>query len=325
MPELEWTYAEAIRGALAESMRADPSVLLLGEDVAHGGVFGVTRGLAEEFGPRRVRNTPISEAAITGLAVGAALVGLRPVVEIMFMDFITLGLDMLVNQAAKLPFLSGGQQRVPLVLRTQAGALNGAGAQHSQSLEAWLAHVPGLTVLAPATPADAFAALRWALTQDGPCVLVEQKALYGERGPRDDGTGLPRAPACRVRRPGRDVTLATYGAAVRTCLEAAAILAAGGVEAEVVDLFSLAPLDLDGLLASLRRTHRLIVVHEAPLTGGLGGEIVACLADRGFDELDAPPRRVGALDLPLPVSPPLEAACLPSAERVAAAVRGLGL
>jgi pyruvate/2-oxoglutarate/acetoin dehydrogenase E1 component len=324
----EWTYAEAVRAGLADAMRADPAVVLLGEDVGGGGVFGVTRGLREEFGPQRVRNTPISEAAITGCAVGAALVGLRPALEIMFMDFITLALDMLVNQAAKLPDLSGGQLHVPLLVRTQLGALRSAGAQHSQCLEAWLAHVPGLTVLAPFEPADAYAAVRWALATDGPVIVAEHKGLYGRRGPEVSaaarGGAAPSARealACRVRRPGRDVTVVAYSAMVDRSLEAAEMLATEGVEVEVVDLVALSPWDMDGVLDSVRRTHRLVVVHEAVRRAGLGAEVAAEVAEAGFDDLDAPVARMGAAATALPFSPPLEQAALPSAERIAAVVR----
>jgi pyruvate/2-oxoglutarate/acetoin dehydrogenase E1 component len=317
----ETTYLAEITRTLAEAMRADPRVLVLGEDVAEGGPWGGTSGLAEEFGVERVRNTPISEAAICGLAVGAAQSGLRPVVEIMFIDFVTLALDQLVNPAAKAHFMSGGQLTVPLVLRTQGGAGQRGGAQHSQSLEAWLTHVPGLKVAMPSCAADAGALLASAIADPNPVVLVENKTLYFRRErvtePRET-VPLGRA---RVARAGRDVTVVALSRLVPEALEAARLLQDEGIDVEVVDPRTLVPLDLETIAGSVRRTHRLVVAHEAVQHGGFGAEIAAQVQDELLDELDAPIARVGAPFAPIPFSPPLEDAYLPGAADVAAAVR----
>lgn len=318
----EWTYAEALRTGLADAMASDGGVFLLGEDVAYGGPFGVTRGLADRFGSERVLNTPISEAAITGFAVGAALAGRRPVVEIMFMDFITLAMDMLVNQAAKMAFFSAGQLTAPVLLRVQAGVLGSAGAHHSQSFEAWLTHVPGIRVIAPATPEDAYQAVRWGLCQSDPVVLLEHKGLYGIRGPKppspaDNGW----TPTPRIRREGSDVTVVTYSSMVRTAVSAAELASGSGVEAEVVDMIGLSNPDWGPVLESLRKTHRALILHEAVRTGGIGGEWAALLQELAFDELDAPIARMGSRDTPVPFSPNLEKATIPSAAAVAEAIR----
>ena len=317
----ETTYLEATRRALAAAMRADPRVLVLGEDVAEGGPWGATAGLVEEFGPERVRNTPISEAAIAGIAVGAAQSGLRPVVEIMFVDFVTLALDQLVNQAAKSHFMSGGQLTCPLVLRTQGGAGQRGGAQHSQSLEAWLTHVPGLKVAMPSSAADASGLFASAILDDNPVVVVENKTLYfrRERVP-DLPPPVPLGRACVVRH-GRDATVVALSRLVPEALAAADALAADGIEIEVVDPRTLVPLDLDTIAASVKRTHRLVVAHEAVEHGGVGAEIAAQVQHTCFDDLDAPVERVGAPFAPVPFSPPLEDAYLPGRAEVAAAVR----
>jgi 2-oxoisovalerate dehydrogenase E1 component len=315
----ETTYLGAITSTLAEAMRADGHVLVLGEDVAEGGPWGATVGLADEFGPERVRNTPISEAAIAGIAIGAAQSGLRPVVEIMFVDFVTLALDQLVNQAAKAHFMSGGQLTVPLVLRTQGGAGQRGGAQHSQSLEAWLAHVPGLRVVMPSTPADAAGLLRAAIADPNPVVYVENKTLYFRREPFEpEEILIGRA---RVVRHGRDVTVVALSRLVHESLAAAKELAAQGIEVEVIDPRTLVPLDLDTIVESVSRTHRLVVAHEAVEHGGFGAEIVAQVQAAAFDELDAPIARVGAPFAPIPFSPQLEDAYLPGRDEVIAAVR----
>jgi pyruvate/2-oxoglutarate/acetoin dehydrogenase E1 component len=317
----ETTYRDAITMTLAEAMRADPRVLVLGEDVAEGGPWGVTAGLADEFGAERVRNTPISEAAVSGIAVGAAQSGLRPVLEIMFVDFLTLALDQLVNQAAKAHFMSGGQLEVPLVLRTQGGAGQRGAAQHSQSLEAWVLHVPGLKVAMPSTAADAGGLLASAIADPNPVVFVENKTLYFRREELpDDRIAVPLGSA-RVVRPGRDVTVVALSRLVHETLAAAEELAAEGIEIEVIDPRTLVPLDLETIVESLRRTHRLVVAHEAVLAGGFGAELVAQVQAAAFDELDAPIGRVGAPFSPVPFSPPLEDAYLPGREDVAAAVR----
>jgi pyruvate dehydrogenase E1 component beta subunit len=294
-------------------------VFVLGEDVAEGGPWGATAGLAEEFGPERVRNTPISEAAIAGIAIGAAQSGLRPVVEIMFVDFVTLALDQLVNQAAKAHFMSGGQLTVPMVLRTQGGAGQRGGAQHSQSLEAWLTHVPGLKVVMPATAADAAGLLRAAIADPNPVVYVENKTLYFRReGAEPEDVRIGRA---KVVRTGRHVTVVGLSRLVHEALAAADALAAEGIEVEVVDPRTLVPLDLETIVESLSRTHRLVVAHEAVVHGGFGAEIAAQVQAAAFDELDAPIVRVGAPFAPIPFSPPLEDAYLPGREEVIAAVR----
>ena len=316
------TYLQSITTTLAEAMRADPSVLVLGEDVAEGGPWGATAGLVDEFGPERVRNTPISEAAICGVAIGLAQSGLRPVVEIMFVDFLTLALDQLVNQAAKAHFMSGGQLRVPLVLRTQGGAGQRGGAQHSQSLEAWLTHVPGLKVAMPSTAADAGDLLAAAIADPNPVVLVENKTLYFRREDvcEAEPAGLGRA---RVVRPGRDATVVALSRLVPEALAAADELAADGIEVEVVDPRTLVPLDLETIVGSVARTHRLVVAHEAVRSGGFGAELATVVQEAALDELDAPVARVGAPFTPVPFSPPLEDAYLPGRAEVVAAVRAV--
>ena len=317
----ETTYLQAITGTLAEAMRADSRVLILGEDVAEGGPWGATAGLAEEFGPERVRNTPISEAAICGIAVGAAQSGVRPVVEIMFVDFVTLALDQLVNQAAKAHFMSGGQLTVPLVLRTQGGAGQRGAAQHSQSLEAWLTHVPGLKVVMPSTAADAAGLLASAIADPNPVVFVENKTLYFRKEDvPDEPTQVPIGRA-RIVRPGRDVTVVALSRLVSESVAAAEELAADGIEVEVIDPRTLVPLDLEPIVDSVTRTHRLVVAHEAVVHGGFGAEIAAQVQEAAFDELDAPIGRVGAPFAPVPFSPALEDAYLPARGDVAAAVR----
>jgi pyruvate dehydrogenase E1 component beta subunit len=316
----ETTYLAAITSTLAESMRTDERVLVLGEDVAEGGPWGATAGLVEEFGPERVRNTPISEAAISGIAIGAAQSGLKPVVEIMFIDFLTLALDQLVNQAAKAHFMSGGQLQVPLVLRTQGGAGQRGGAQHSQSLEAWVIHVPGLKVAMPSTAADAAGLLAAAIADPNPVVLVENKTLYFRREELEGREEVPLGRA-RVVRPGSDVTVVALSRLVPETLAAAEELAVEGIEAEVIDPRTLVPLDLETIVASISKTHRLVVAHEAVRHGGFGAELAAQVQGAAFDQLDGPIERVGAPFEPVPFSPPLEDAYLPGREEVTAAVR----
>lgn len=318
----ETRFGKAINQALHDAMANDPAVILFGEDVAAaGGPFKATRGLLEAFGAERVRDTPISEAAIAGMAVGAALSGLRPVAEIMFMDFVTLAMDQLVNQAAKARFMFGGRNSVPMTLRTPHGGGLSAGPQHSQCLEAWLAHVPGLKVVCPATPADAYGLLRAAIDDPDPVVVVENKALYALKGEIDDSPAPVPIGQARTARAGGDVSIVTYGAALHTALAAAEILAGDGVAAEVVDLRSLQPWDEAAVLASLARTHRLVVLHEAVEAFGIGAEIAARMADVGFDELDAPIVRVGAPFMPVPFAGSLEKQYLPGTDDVIAAVR----
>ncbi|MBI3784001.1 MAG: alpha-ketoacid dehydrogenase subunit beta [Deltaproteobacteria bacterium] len=308
----ELTYWQALQEALCDAMRRDPAVFVMGEDIGtYGGAFGVTRGLLEEFGPERVRCTPISEGTIVGAATGAALTGMRPVVEIMFMDFLTLTMDQLANHAAKFRYMYGPQARVPMVIRTPAGGGRCYGATHSQSLEAWFLHVPGLKVVAPSTPADAKGLLTAALHDDNPVLFVEHKLLYANSG--DVPAGDHRVPlgCAALRREGSDVTLVSYSYYAGVALAAAEELAAAGIDAEVIDLRSLAPLDTATILASVRKTGRLICIEEGPRTGGVSAEIAAVVAEHAYEYLDAPVRRVGAIDTPIPFSPALEPAALP--------------
>jgi acetoin:2,6-dichlorophenolindophenol oxidoreductase subunit beta len=316
----ETTYLREITAALFAAMRADERVVVIGEDVAEGGPYTATAGLAEEFGVERVLNTPISEGAIVGVAVGAAQSGLRPVVEVMFIDFITLALDQLVNQAAKAHFMSGGQLTVPLVLRTQGGAGQRGGAQHSQSLEAWLTHVPGLKVVMPSRAADVGGLLASAIADPNPVVFIENKALYFRREEVAGSEPVPLGRAATLRA-GDDVTIVALSRMVPEALAAADTLAGEGISAEVVDPRTLVPLDLDAILASVRRTNRLVVAHEAVSQGGFGAEIAASVQAAAFDDLDAPIERVGAPFTPIALSPPLEDAYLPGAAEIAAAVR----
>jgi pyruvate/2-oxoglutarate/acetoin dehydrogenase E1 component len=317
------TYAKAVGRALAEAMRADERVLVIGEDVSAGGPFTITSGLVDEFGADRVRDTPISEAAITGIAIGAAQSGLRPVLEIMYIDFLTLALDQLVNMAAKARFMSGGQLSVPMVLRTQGGAGQRAGAQHSQSLESWLCHVPGLKVVMPSRAVDAAALLAGAIADPDPVVVVENKTLYFRTEEVPDVVAPAPIGRAAVLRPGRDVTVVALSRMVHEALAAADELAREGIDIEVIDPRTLVPLDLDTIAASVARTNHLVVAHEAVGPGGFGAEVAAAVGHAAFDDLDAPVERVAAPFQPIPVSPGLEDAYLPGAANVRAAVRGV--
>jgi pyruvate/2-oxoglutarate/acetoin dehydrogenase E1 component len=317
----ESTFVKSVNRALAEAMRADARVIVIGEDVAEGGPYQATLGLSEEFGRRRVLNTPISEGAVCGVAIGAAQAGLRPVVEIMFIDFITLALDQLVNQAAKARFMSAGQLSVPLVLRTQGGSGGRAGAQHSQSLEAWVAHIPGLKVVMPSGAADAAGLLRAAIADPDPVVFVENKSLYFRREEVPETIEpLPLGRAHRLRE-GRDLTIVALSRMVGEALTAAAALAAEGVEAEVIDPRTLVPLDSETIAASVRRTGRAVIAHEAVRSGGVGAEIAARIQETSIDYLEAPIQRVGAPFSPVPLSPDLEDAHRPSARDIVRAAR----
>jgi pyruvate dehydrogenase E1 component beta subunit len=317
----ETTYIKAITSTLATAMRADERVLVLGEDVAEGGPYTATAGLADEFGVERVINTPISEAAITGVAIGAAQSGLRPVLEIMFIDFITLALDQLVNAAAKAHFMSGGQLTVPLVLRTQGGAGQRGAAQHSQSLESWLTHVPGLKVVMPSRAADAAGLLAAAIADPNPVVFIENKTLYFRKEDVPEGPAPVRIGEAATLRAGGDVTIVALSRLVHDALAAAERLAEDGIEAEVIDPRTLVPLDLDAIAESVKRTGRLVVAHEAVQHGGFGAEIAAQVQHAVFDFLDAPVERVGAPFAPIPFSAALEDAYLPGADEIVAAVR----
>ena len=318
-------YMDAIRAGIADELREDDRVVLIGIDVgAGGGIFGVTRGLYEEFGPERVRDTPISELAFVGAAVGAAATGQRPVVELMFKDFLGVCFDPLLNQASKLRYMTGGLLRFPLVVRTQTGAGNSSGAQHSQSLEAMVAHVPGLKVVLPSSVEDAYALMRAAIQDDDPVVYVENRRLYRTKGPiAASRPALPLGVAA-IRRPGNDVTVVAWSRMVDVALEAADALATNeGIELEVIDLRSLVPMDMETVLGSVARTGRAVVVHEAVLDFGAGAEVAARVTERGWSDLRAPVARVGAPAVPMPFSPPLEDYCIPDAENVVAAVRRL--
>jgi pyruvate dehydrogenase E1 component beta subunit len=317
------TFIEILRRALDEELERDPAVHLLGEDVAVGGAFGVTKGLAQKYGTQRVRNTPISEAAITGVATGAALCGLRPVLEIMFIDFATLALDCLVNQSAKYRYMSGGQLAVPMVVRTQAGAAGGAAAQHSQSLEAWFTHVPGLVVVTPSSPIEAYGLLKSAIRLGDPVLFIEHKRLYAMKETLVEDAELPQIGKARVARPGTDVTVIAYSAMVRNALEAADELSRSGTSVEVIDLRTLVPLDMATIAASVAKTHRVVIAHEAVQSGGVGAEISARIGSELFDELDAPVTRVGCPFSPIPFAPELERALLPGTPNIIRAVRDL--
>jgi pyruvate/2-oxoglutarate/acetoin dehydrogenase E1 component len=322
MPET--TYIEAITSTLADAMRADPRVFVLGEDVAEGGPYTATAGLADEFGTARVIDTPISEAAITGVAVGAAQAGMRPVLEIMFIDFLTLALDQLVNGAAKAHFMSGGQLTVPLVVRTQGGAGQRGAAQHSQSLESWLTHVPGLKVVMPSRAVDAAGLLAAAIADPNPVVFIESKTLYFRREQVPERSEEVRIGEAATMRAGSDVTIVAVSRLVHDALAAAERLSVeDGIDAEVIDPRTLVPLDLDAVVSSVERTGRIVVAHEAVEHGGFGAELVAQVQRAAFDYLDAPAVRVGAPFAPIPFSGPLEDAYVPNTETIVAAVRSL--
>jgi pyruvate/2-oxoglutarate/acetoin dehydrogenase E1 component len=321
----EITYLEAVREAMVQEMRRDPEVFLMGEDVGvYGGAFGVSRGMLEEFGPERVRETPISEAAIAGAATGAALMGMRPIAEIMFMDFVTISMNQLVNQAAKIRFMFGGKASIPLVLRAPAGSGTGAAAQHCQSLEALFMNVPGIKVVAPSTPYDVKGLLIASIRDNNPVIFMEHKLLYRTKGPvPEDFYSVPLGKA-EVKREGSDLTVVAYSIMVPRALEAAEQLAAEGIELEVVDPRSLKPLDRETIVESVCKTGRVLIVHESPVTGGVGGEIAAVIADsEAFDYLDAPIRRLAGLNVPIPYNRTLERAAVPQVEDIVAAARAL--
>jgi pyruvate/2-oxoglutarate/acetoin dehydrogenase E1 component len=316
------TYRDAVREALRDALRADPRVFLMGEDVGrYGGTYAVSRGLLDEFGPERIRDAPLSESAFVGAGVGAALGGMRPVVEIMTVNFSLLAIDQIVNGAALMRHMSGGQFHVPVVIRMATGAGRQLAAQHSHSLENWYAHVPGLRVLAPATVADARGMLAGALTEPDPVVIFEHVQLYGIEDELADGAGAVPLDGAAIRRPGRDATIITYGGSLPKALAAAEELAGGGVDVEVIDLRSLRPLDTATILGSVARTHRAVVVDEGWKTGSLAGEIAALLVERAFWELDAPVERVCTAEVPIPYARHLEIAALPKVEDIVAAVR----
>jgi pyruvate dehydrogenase E1 component beta subunit len=320
MPEL--TYREAVRDAMVQAMRSDSDVFIMGEDIAEmGGSMGVTQGMLHEFGAERVRNTPISEMAIVGAGVGAAMQGMRPIVEIMYQDFTTLAMEQIVCQAAKHRYMSGGQLKVPLTIRTQGGAGWSPGAQHAQQLEAWFVHVPGLKVAFPSTPADARSLLWSSIYDDNPVIFFEHRLLYPIKGDVDDDIEPLEFGRGRVHREGDDVTVVATGRLVHEALKAAAEAEQDGISVEVWDPRTLLPLDDDGLVASVAKTHRCVVAHEAVTRMGWGAEVAAVVQERAFDELDAPIERVGAKFSPLPFAPVMEQFVVPHAAEVLAAIR----
>jgi pyruvate dehydrogenase E1 component beta subunit len=308
------TYRDALRWALRDAMAADDRVIVIGEEVGvYGGAYGVTADLIKTFGKERVIDTPISEPAIVGTAIGAAMTGLRPVVELMYVDFLGMAMDQVGNQAAKIRYMFGGQIGVPLVLRTQGGTGRSAGAQHSQSLEAWIMHIPGLRLAMPATAGDAYHLLRHSLTLPDPVVFIEHKALYTRKEEVDPTVAEAPWGKALVRRRGRDVTLVTYSRMVHVASEAAAVLSGKGIEVEIVDLRTLNPLDMDTVIASVNRTGRAVAVSEGALTAGVAAELGARISEECFDFLEDPVLRLAAEDVPIPVSPTLEASTIPTA------------
>ncbi|WP_243029028.1 alpha-ketoacid dehydrogenase subunit beta [Thermus albus] len=318
----EITFAEATREAMEEEMARDPRVFLMGEDIAkQGGIFGQFKGLPQRFGLERIRDTPISEPTLVGAALGAALVGARPVLDIHFADFLLLAMDELVNQMASLRYMSGGKLKAPVVIRAPDGAIRSAGAHHSKSLEGLFLHLPGFKVVAPATPRDAKGLLKSAIRAEDPVLYLEHKALYPRKGPVPEGEYLVPLGRAEVVREGRDVTLISYSLTLHKTLEAAEALARDGVEAEVVDLKTLYPLDWDTLLGSVERTGRAVVAHESWRFLGPGAEIAATLEERLWRKLKAPVARVGAAHVPIPFSPPLERRVIPQVEDILMAAK----
>lgn len=319
------SYAEAIREAMAIAMEADPTVILMGEDIGtYGGAFQVTLDLIDRFGPERVMDTPISELGGAGVAVGAALTGLKPIYEFQFSDFAMLAMEQIVNQAAKLRYMLGGEAAVPVVFRLPSGSGTGAAAQHSQSIEAWFGHVPGLKVLQPATPEDAKGMLLAALADPDPVMIFEHKLLYKTKGHVPAGSYTTPIGKALVRREGSDLTIVAGSIMVHRALEAAERLAADGISAEVIDLRSIRPIDRETILASVRKTGLLMVVYEGVKAFGVGAEISALVAESdAFDFLDAPILRLGAADAPVPYNPDLERASVPQADTIEAAARRL--
>ncbi len=323
----EITYVMALNEALREEMRRDPRVFVMGEDVAiwgnKGGVYGVTQGLYEEFGAERVRDTPISEEAIVGTAVGAAVTGMRPVAEIMYIDFMALAMDPLVNQGAKLRYMFGGKARVPVVIRTQEGAGRGIAAQHSQSLEAWFVHIPGIKVAVPSTPADAKGLLKTAIRDDNPVMFIEHKMLYATKGPVPEGEYTIPFGKADIKRAGKDVTFIGIHTMIPKGLAAAEKLAAEGISVEVIDPRTLVPLDVETIVNSVKKTGRVVIAHEAYERGGVAGEIAMQIMEHAFDYLDAPIVRVCGRNVPVPYNLRLERAAIPQEEDIVNALRNI--
>jgi pyruvate/2-oxoglutarate/acetoin dehydrogenase E1 component len=320
----EISYRDAINEALREEMERDPTVCIFGEDVGrYGGPFQVTRGLYEHFGEWRVRDTPISEEGFTGMAVGAAMTGLRPVVEIMYNDFVTLAMDQIINQAAKARYMFGGKARVPMVIRTQGGAGRGNAAQHSQSLEMWFVHIPGLIVIQPSTPYDAKGLLKSAIRNDNPVIFIEHKLLYVTTGPVPEEEYLVPIGVADIKRAGDDVTIVATSRMVHFALQAAGELEKEGIQAEVIDPRTLKPLDIDTILRSVKKTGRLVVVNEGHLTGGFTAEVAARVQREAFDWLDAPIMQVATEDVPIPYNRQLEWEAMPSVADIINAVKSV--
>jgi pyruvate/2-oxoglutarate/acetoin dehydrogenase E1 component len=318
----ELSYREAVRDAMSTAMRRDEDVFIMGEDIAEmGGSMGVTQGMLEEFGPERVRNTPISEMAIVGAGIGAAIAGMRPIVEIMYQDFTTLAMEQIVSQAAKHRYMSGGQIKVPLTIRTQGGAGWSPGAQHAQQLEAWFVHVPGLKVVFPSTPEDVRGLLWSSIYEDNPIVFFEHRTLYGIKGEVPDEIEPIEIGKARVHREGEDVTVVATGRLVHESLKAAEQAAEEGISVEVFDPRTLQPLDEDALIASVKKTNRAVVAHEAVTRMGWGAEVAAIVQEKAFDYLDAPVARVGAKFTPIPFAPVMEEWVIPHAKDVLAAIK----
>lgn len=318
----ELTYREAIREALREEMRRDDRVFVMGEDVAvYGGIFKVTEGLLADFGPERVFDTPLSESVLVGAAVGASMMGMRPVAEVMFADFTTVAMDAIVNHAAKVNFMSGGETSAPLVVRMAYGAGPRWGSHHTQSVESWIANVPGLTIVMPSTPYDAKGLLKAAIRTPNPVIFLEHKLLYGKKGEVPEGEYIVPIGKADIKRPGDAVTVVASGLMVDRALGAARTLTGEGINAEVIDLRSVQPLDEETILASVEKTGRLVIVHEAPVRGGFGGEVAAVVANQGLGFLDAPIERVGAPWTPVPFGQVLVNAYVPKEEDIIRAVR----
>jgi pyruvate/2-oxoglutarate/acetoin dehydrogenase E1 component len=318
----ELSYREAVRDAMSTAMRQDEDVFIMGEDIAEmGGSMGVTQGMLEEFGPERVRNTPISEMAIVGAGVGAAIAGMRPIVEIMYQDFTTLAMEQIVSQAAKHRYMSGGQIKVPITIRTQGGAGWSPGAQHAQQLEAWFVHVPGLKVVFPSTPEDVRGLLWSSIYEDNPIVFFEHRTLYGIKGEVPDEIEPIEIGKARIHREGEDVTVVATGRLVHESLKAAEQAAEAGISVEVFDPRTLQPLDEDALIASVKKTNRAVVAHEAVTRMGWGAEVAAVVQEKAFDYLDAPVARVGAKFAPIPFAPVMEEWVIPHAKDVLAAIK----
>ncbi|MFZ7131540.1 MAG: alpha-ketoacid dehydrogenase subunit beta [Eubacteriales bacterium] len=319
----EMTYKDAIRLGMSEEMRRDNKVIFFGEDIGlYGGAFGLSVGMLEEFGEERVRDTPISEAVISGAAAGAAATGLRPICEMMFMDFITIAMDGLANQAAKMRYMFGGKAKVPMVMRLPSGSGTGAAAQHTQSLEAWLCHVPGLKVVTPSTPGEAKGLIKAAIRDDNPVCFIEHKLLYKMKGnvPVDEDYIVPIGKS-NIKKEGTDVTIISFGTVLQKVMEAVEAVEKEGISVEVVDPITLYPMDMETIIKSVKKTGRAIVAHEAAKTGGIGGEIAATISEsEAFDYLDAPILRLAGLDVPIPYNRNLEAAVVPNVDAIKKAI-----